>query len=56
MTNEDQLAAVTLLLLQRGCPVLLLDEAWSIMSVQPVPHKPGELINQIDAAIARAKD
>lgn len=50
------MAGITLLLLERGCPAALLDEAWVVLANQQVETTPGRMIAQIDAAIARAKD
>jgi hypothetical protein len=60
--DERQVAAmamittITLLLLERGCPVALLDEAWGVLAAQQVETTPSRLVAQIDAAIARARD
>jgi hypothetical protein len=60
--DERQVAAmamittITLLLLERGCPVALLDEVWGILAAQQIETTPGRLVAQIDAAVARARD
>lgn len=62
MTAADEAAAsaamagITVLLLDRGCPVALLDEAWAVLADQTIASTPGRMIAQIDAAIARARD
>lgn len=52
----SMIASLTLLLLERGCPVALLDEAWDVLADQKMETMPGRLVAQIDAAIARARD
>ena len=55
-TAAAAMHSLTLVMLQRGCPAHLLDEAFSYMADQEIPKTPGGIVEQVDAAIARAKD